>query len=218
LTTQDVQRVIGYLRVSTDEQADSGAGLEAQRRAIESECERRDWELLELTEDAGYSGKNLKRPAIVTTLERLDAGEADALVVGKLDRLSRSMIDFASLMDRAQRNGWAVVVLDLGVDTATPQGELVANTFAAFAQFERRLIGQRTREALAALPPERRAKVGRPRKLDAKVTARIKRLRTGGHSLATIAERLNADKVPTAHGGAKWHPSTVRAVLNRAGR
>jgi DNA invertase Pin-like site-specific DNA recombinase len=217
MTTGEVQRVIGYVRVSTDEQADSGAGLAAQRSAIEAECERRGWELVEVAEDAGYSGKDLKRPAIRVALDRLDAGEADGLVVAKLDRLSRSVLDFAAFMERAQRKGWAVVVLDLGVDTATPQGELVANTFAAFAQFERRLIGQRTREALAALPPERRAKVGRPRQLDAKVARRIRNLRSRGHSLAKIAERLNADDVPTAHGGAKWYPSTVRAVLERRG-
>lgn len=214
MTTGEVQRVIGYVRVSTDEQADSGAGLAAQRSAIEAECERRGWELVEVAEDAGYSGKDLKRPAIRATLDRLDQGEADGLVVAKLDRLSRSVLDFAAFMERAQRKGWAVVVLDLGVDTATPQGELVANTFAAFAQFERRLIGQRTREALAVKAAEG-VRIGRPRELDPKVARRIRNLRSRGHSLAKIAERLNAADVPTAHGGAKWYPSTVRAVLER---
>jgi DNA invertase Pin-like site-specific DNA recombinase len=216
MTTGEVQRVVGYVRVSTDEQADSGAGLTAQRSAIEAECERRGWELVEVAEDAGYSGKDLKRPAIRGALDRLDRGEADGLVVAKLDRLSRSVLDFAAFMERAQRKGWAVVVLDLGVDTATPQGELVANTFAAFAQFERRLIGQRTREALAVKAAEG-VRIGRPRQLDPKVARRIRNLRSRGHSLAKIAERLNGDDVPTAHGGAKWHPSTVRAVLERRG-
>ena len=158
----------------------------------------------------------MKRPGIRAALDRLDQGDADGLVVAKLDRLSRSVLDFAAFMERAQRKGWAVVVLDLGVDTATPQGELVANTFAAFAQFERRLIGQRTREALAVKAAEG-VRIGRPRQLDPKVARRIRNLRSRGHSLAKIAERLNADDVPTAHGGARWYSSTVRAVLERRG-
>ena len=70
-------------------------------------------------------------------------------MVAKLDRLSRSMLDFAALMNAAQKQGWALVALDLGVDTSTPYGEMMANVLATFAQFERRLISQRTKEALA---------------------------------------------------------------------
>ena len=87
-------RVLGYVRVSTDEQGKSGAGLEAQRAAILNECERRGWELVETIEDAGYSAKDLKRPGIGRALDALNRGDASALVVAKLDRLSRSMFDF----------------------------------------------------------------------------------------------------------------------------
>jgi DNA invertase Pin-like site-specific DNA recombinase len=79
----------------------------------------------------------------------LEAGQADALVVAKLDRLSRSVGDFAGLMDLARRQGWALIALDLGVDTTTPAGEMMANVMASFAQFERRVIAQRTKDALA---------------------------------------------------------------------
>src|SRR5262245_9905869 len=95
-------RVIGYVRVSTEEQALSGAGLEAQHRAIVTECKRRGWELVETIEDAGYSAKDLKRPGVQEALRALEAGEAKALVVAKLDRLSRSMLDFAALMATAE--------------------------------------------------------------------------------------------------------------------
>src|SRR5829696_4466263 len=98
-------RVIGYVRVSTDEQSSSGAGLEAQRRAILAECERRGWHLVEVTEDAGYSAKDLKRPGVQEALRVLKAGEASALVVAKLDRLSRSMLDFTRVMAQAQKQG-----------------------------------------------------------------------------------------------------------------
>jgi DNA invertase Pin-like site-specific DNA recombinase len=138
-----------YARVSTSEQADSRAGLEAQREAIEREARRRGWTLVETIEDAGYSAKDLPRPGIQRALQVLERGDAKALVVAKLDRLSRSMIDFTGLMNRASRENWALVALDMAVDTTTPAGEAMANVLATFAQFERRLVGQRTREALA---------------------------------------------------------------------
>ena len=102
-----------------------------------------------MIEDAGFSAKDMKRPGVQEALRVLEAGEATALVVAKLDRLSRSMIDFTALMATAQKQGWALVALDCAVDTSTPTGEAMANMLATFAQFERRLISQRTREALA---------------------------------------------------------------------
>src|SRR5205823_6536696 len=138
-----------------------GAGLEAQRRAIMAECERRGWQLVDVIEDAGYSAKDLKRPGVQIALETLRKRQASALVVAKLDRLSRSMLDFAGLMDAAQRQGWALVALDLGVDTSTPSGEMIANVLATFAQFERRLIAERTRAALA-VKRSQGVRLGRP--------------------------------------------------------
>jgi DNA invertase Pin-like site-specific DNA recombinase len=91
-------RVLGYVRVSTEEQGDSGAGLEAQRRAIVAECKRRGWQLVEVIEDAGFSAKDLKRPGIQAALHALEETDANALVAAKLDRLSRSMLDFTALM------------------------------------------------------------------------------------------------------------------------
>jgi DNA invertase Pin-like site-specific DNA recombinase len=74
-------RVIGYVRVSTDEQHESGAGLEAQRQAIRAEVQRRGWELVDVAEDCGYSAKNLRRPAIGEALASLKRGDAESLVV-----------------------------------------------------------------------------------------------------------------------------------------
>src|SRR5262249_26018227 len=142
-------RVLGYARVSTDEQAMSGAGLDAQRQAIIGECRRRGWQLVELIEDAGYSAKDLRRPGVQEAVRMLQAGRGQGLVVAKLDRLSRSMIDFTGVMAKAQKQGWALVALDCAVDTTTPAGEAMAHVLATFAQFERRLISQRTKEALA---------------------------------------------------------------------
>jgi DNA invertase Pin-like site-specific DNA recombinase len=204
--------VVGYVRVSTAEQADSGLGLGAQRAAIEAECRRRGWALGAVYEDAGASARGLAgRPALSEALAALERGDAMTLVVAKLDRLTRSVRDAADLLERAERGGWSLVALDLGVDTTTPSGEAMANVMAVFAQLERRLIGQRTRDALAI----RRAqgvRLGRPRQLPQAVVERIVSNRDGGSGWSAIARELDSDGVPTAQGGAHWYPATVRAV------
>ena len=205
-------RAIGYVRVSTTEQGLSGAGLEAQRAAIIAECKRRGWQLVEIAEDVG-SGKDLRRPGIRAALEALESGRASALVVAKLDRLSRSMLDFAKVMAAAQKQSWALVALDVAVDTSTAAGEAMANVMATFAQFERRLIGQRTREALAVKRAEG-VVLGRRPEIPSDVAARIRAEREGGATLRQIAEHLNVDGIPTARSGS-WRPSTIARVLAR---
>jgi len=202
---------IGYIRVSTSEQGESGLGLEDQRQRIITEAQRRGW-ALQLIEDSGYSAKDLDRPGITTALTLLRNGEAHTLVVSKLDRLSRSLMDFAGLMERAAREGWNLVALDLGIDLSTPSGALMANVLASFAEYERRLIGQRTRDALAVLRAQGR-RLGRLLALSPSVRAAVAGWRAAGCSLAGIAQHLNEEGVPTAHGGNCWHPSTVRGVL-----
>lgn len=205
-------RVIGYTRVSTDEQGRSGLGLAAQRQAIERHCAARDWDVTWMS-DEGVSAKSLARPALQEALSVVRRHEAEAVVVAKLDRLSRSVQDFAGLLDSARKQGWAIVAIDLGVDTTTSAGELVANVMAAVAQWERRAIGERTSAALRAAQA-RGVHVGRPASLDAVVEERLLSLREDGLSLARIAALLNAENVPGAHGG-RWHPSTVARVLRR---
>jgi len=133
------------------------------------------------------------------------------LIVSKLDRLSRSLLDFAGLMERSRREGWALIALDLGVDTSTPQGELMASVLATFAQFERRLIGQRTKAALDELKAQG-VKLGRPRTIPVDVIALAVRLRGEGETFQAIANRLNADGVPTGQGGG-WHAATIYRAL-----
>lgn len=206
--------VLGYARVSTTEQADSGAGLDAQRHTIEAECAYRGLTLERIYVDAGVSGRTLDRPALSEALSALDEGRAGALVVAKVDRLSRSLADFAGLMQRAERCGWRIVALDLGVDTTTPAGEMMAGVIAGIAQYERRLIGQRTRDALAA----RRAAgvtLGRPRLIDPQLADRIRTRRSAGATLAAVADELNREGVTTPTGRT-WSPALVRKVAIRA--
>lgn len=207
--------VVGYTRVSTEEQGTSGAGLAAQRATIEAEAQRRGWVLANVYEDASASGRSLaKRPGLAAAIGELEAGRAKALMVSKLDRLTRSVKDFAELLERFGRRGWALVVLDLGVDSTTPTGEAMANVMATFAQFERRLIGQRTKEALA----QKRAQgvqLGRRPTTPPDVDSLILRLRRKGLSLAAIAEELNRLAVPTPQGGEKWRASSLQSAIKR---
>ncbi|MFN8111467.1 MAG: recombinase family protein [Thermoleophilia bacterium] len=125
-------RVVSYSRVSTTEQGQSGLGLEAQRQTIANTAQARGWEIVAELADTS-SGKTLqRRPSLAEALRMVDSGEADALVAAKLDRISRSLLDFAGLVERARRHGWALVALDSPADMSTPQGELVAGVFASF--------------------------------------------------------------------------------------
>jgi len=203
--------MVGYIRVSTDEQADSGLGLASQRAAVAAEAERRGWALLAVHEDA-LSGKNLDRPGLAAALAAVESGAAAGIVVAKLDRLSRSLKDFAELMARAQARGWNLVALDLGVDLSTPAGEFMAGVMASAAQWERRIIGQRTKDALA-VKRSQGVRLGRPNALPREVVSRIIGAYRAGEGWSAIARSLDKDGVSTAHGGSRWYPSTVRSVV-----
>jgi DNA invertase Pin-like site-specific DNA recombinase len=203
--------VLGYTRVSSQEQGSSRAGLEVQRQAIEQRCKTAGWHLT-LIEEVASAATISRRPALQQALESLAAGEADALVVAKLDRLSRSLLDFAAIVEQSRKHGWKLIVLDLGVDTSSPSGEMLASVLATFAQFERRLISERTKTALA-VKRSQGVRLGRPTSIDAETRALILRLRSEGQTLWGICHELQRQGVPTAHGGKAWRPSSLKAVL-----
>ncbi len=209
---QTPRRVIAYTRVSTDEQGLSGAGLDAQRATIEAELAHRGWGPACLATDVA-SGKSMKgRSELSAALDALDRGEADTLMVAKLDRLARSTIDFARIAERAERKGWSLVALDVNVDTTTAAGALMLDVVAAFASYERRLISDRTKAGLAAKRAQG-VRLGRPTTLAADVRDRIVAERSEGRTLTAIADGLTADAIATAHGGVRWYASTVAKVL-----
>lgn len=211
-----MKRAIGYVRVSTNEQALSGLGVEAQRDTIQNEAARRGWEV-EIIEDRGASAKSMQRDGVREALGRLESGEDAVLIVAKLDRLTRSLADFSALMAQRSRKGWDLIACDLGIDTSTPTGELIANVVMSVAQWERRAIGERTKESLAAARA-RGTRLGAPPTIPAEVRADIVRMRANGMTLLRIAKRLNELNVPTAREGSRWHDSTVRGVLIAAER
>jgi DNA invertase Pin-like site-specific DNA recombinase len=220
---EEIHRVIGYIRVSTADQGDSGASPEAQKRAIEAKVAAKGWVLVgEIRKDV-RSGKSLNgRHELKQALAELKAHKADALVVSKLDRLSRSVVDFGSLLKAAQDQGWHVVMLDLELDTSTPMGEAMANMAMTFAQFERRMAGQRTKEALAVRksigvgkPGGLKAPIGRPGLASIQTVRFIRVRRRAGDSFQVIASKLTAKGVPTPMGGSVWSWGTVRKITRR---
>lgn len=207
--------MIGYLRVSTEEQASSGLGLDAQRDTIQRYADAHGWDVV-WYEDAGLSAKSLARPQLQAALERLDVSskrrDVDGIVVAKLDRLSRSVADFAGVLELARSRRWALVAIDLGVDTSTPTGELVANVMMSVAQWERRIIGERTSAAMQAAKRQGRH-MGRVSTLPQSTANRLMDLRAT-RTIAATAALLNDEGHSTATGAA-WSANTVAKAQRR---
>jgi len=207
---QSAPPVIVYRRVSTAEQGDSRLGLEAQQAAILAEVEQRGWNIAGEYQDVASGRRISGRLGLAQAIEHARK-TGGVLVASKLDRVSRDVIDFASLLRDAERQGWSVLVLDLQLDTTTPVGRFTAVMLANAAEFERRQIGERTRVALAA-KKARGERLGRPRQTPQELVDRVVRERDDGSTWRAIADRLNAEGVPTQRGGAAWRVSTVQRL------
>ena len=141
-------KVVGYIRVSTDKQADEGVSLDAQRAKLTAYAVAMDLELVGIVEDAGLSAKSLDRPGLRSALGMLESGKADALLVVKLDRLTRSVRDLGELVERYFATKYSLLSLSDSIDTRTAAGRLVLNVLTSVAQWEREATGERTRDAL----------------------------------------------------------------------
>ena len=203
-------KVIGYVRVSTSKQ---DIGPEVQIAALEAEALAKGWDLVIMREEAASAKSVAGRPVLVAALAELKAGRASVLAVSKLDRLSRNVADFAAMLDTAGRQGWALVCLDLGVDTTTITGAAMAQVTCTFAEMERKRIGERTREGMAKIKATTGKHMGRRSVLPPATVELVHALRAEGLSMGKVAHRLNEDGVPTATGKT-WHASTVRQVLS----
>lgn len=210
----DTVRVIGYARVSTAGQSEDGASLDAQEHAIRARAELGGWEVLEVVREVGSGATVAHRPLLADILARLDRGEAESIVVARLDRLTRSTVDGGQLMQRAQRHGWDLVALDMGMDTRSPTGEAMAGMMIVMGQWERRMISERTKAGLAQRIREG-VQVGppltdTPEARDAR--ERLARMRDEGMSWREIARALNEGGVPTISGAGEWdHVKAYRA-------
>lgn len=205
--------VVAYVRVSTEEQAASGAGLDAQRAAIEAEAQRRGWTITESYADEGLSGSldAADRPGLAAALEAVQTGRAAVLMVAKSDRLARNLRALLDVIDRAERADGSLAAADGSIDTSTAAGRFQTQIMGGVAELERALISDRTKAALAVKKAQG-VRLGRPSALPAEVVSRIVAERADGAAWQRIADGLNADGVPTAQGGSMWYPATVRKV------
>ncbi len=220
--------VMLYARTSTDEQIN---GMDAQVERLTRFADDHGWPFgsVARVETEHASGKSLaRRPILQNVLTRMDnAGVEGVLVVTKLDRLARSTLDFASIVRRAERKGWQLVVLDLGLDMTTPMGRFAANVAAAVAELERALIADRTRDGLAVVKARGTTKTGKPAvfghpsRVPTDVRARIVRDRDAGMSWRAIADALNRDSIaspgassPAGHNRTRtqWHANAARRI------
>lgn len=204
---------LGYLRVSTEEQADSGLGLDAQELKLREKADREGW-ALEILADRGKSGKYVNA-GLRDALDQLSAGLADGLIVAKVDRLARSVQHAATIINRAREESWNLVALDLGVDFSTPQGRAMANMLATFAEFERDMISVRTKEALAATKA-RGTRLGAPRLVSPALARRIVSSHDAGATFGAIARELTAQRILSPAGRPTWQESTVRRIYRAA--
>src|SRR5580693_3609437 len=141
-------QAIGYVRVSTDRQAEHGVSLEAQEAKIRAMATVQGADLGEVIVDGGESAKSLNRPGMTKLLAMVEAREVDAVIIAKLDRLTRSVKDLCELLDLFEKRKVALVSVAESLDTGSAAGRLVITIMGAVSQWEREAIGERTRDAL----------------------------------------------------------------------
>jgi site-specific DNA recombinase len=225
-------KVVGYVRVSTDEQRDSGHSLDAQKEKLKAYAALYDLELVELVEDGGESAKTLKRPGLQRVLAMLKHGSADGLLIAKLDRLTRSVSDWQTLIDGffGERAGKNLHSVADSIDTRTAAGRLVLNVLLSVAQWEREAIGERTRDALQH-KKRKNQRVGtipfgkaladdgvnlKDNDVESQAIRLIRDLRAEGYTLRAIAKELESRGVLNKAGKAKWIHSQIQNLLARS--
>jgi site-specific DNA recombinase len=206
-------QVIGYTRVSTSEQAADGVSLAAQQAKIDAYAVVKDWSLAELIQDAGQSAKSLARPGMQRLLSLVDAGHVDVVIIAKLDRLTRSVSDLDKLMKLFARKGVALVSLQESLDATTATGELMMNLLISVSQWERKVIGERTKDVMQHLKAQG-ARYCHAVFEDASVVVQMQQSRAAGLSYQAIADELNAAGIPSTLGG-RWLSNAVRRILLR---
>ncbi|MEO8261817.1 MAG: recombinase family protein [Pseudolysinimonas sp.] len=202
---------LGYCRVSTAGQVEHGASLDAQEATLRAEAERRGWDI-EIVREEGRSAKSMNRPELQEALRRLDKGDAQILLSVRLDRVSRSVADFAEMMKRSQRRGWGLTFTATAIDTTDASGKFAAHIMIAAAEFERDLISARTREGMAQRKSEGVVfgRVVAPEFLP--TYSKVLAMHADGMSYNTIAQHFREIQEPTARGG-QWAAATVRRIV-----
>lgn len=207
-----------YTRVSTAMQVNDGVSLDVQERQLITAAEFHGFESWEVIREEGKSGKSVKgRPVLQKALRDLESKVADALIVTRIDRLARSTSDFLDVVDRASKQGWRLILLDLNLDTSTYQGRFVVTVMASLAEMERGIIAARQKD----VHKDRRERglvwgkdLGPKEEVDKEVKALILELNRAGVGLREIGRRLDAMKVKPPRGDT-WSHVTIKRILGR---
>jgi site-specific DNA recombinase len=225
-----MEKAIGYVRVSSEEQSREGVSLDAQEARIRAYAVMRGLDLVALHREEGVSAKMplKKRPEGSRLVAEMARKQAKHVIAVKLDRLFRNTADALNQTESWDKAKLALHVIDMGgssIDTASAMGRMFFTMAAAFAEMERNLTSERTKAALSHKKSEgeaycRLTPLGYDRQGDALVTnvtemetvRTIRALRDAGQSLQGIANRLNDTGAATKRGG-KWHAVTVQSVL-----
>lgn len=223
-TEKNAGKVIGYCRVSTDEQVTTGVSLTAQRERVTAFAIATERRVDEIIIDEGFSAKTLRRPGIEKVLAQVKAGAVSALIVPKLDRLTRSVRDLANLLDLFSKYDADLISVSESLDTSSAAGRMVVHMLGILAQWEREVIGERTATALGH--KRRNCRVYGPtpygfRRLgdaiipDPALQPALTLIRTldrESRSLRKIAASLTSAGYPPPRGKL-WRASSVQAIL-----
>jgi|SRR5262245_52269134 len=221
-----MNRAIGYVRVSTEKQADGGVSLEAQEQKIRAMAVVKDVELVDVIVDAGESAKSLQRPGMARLLELVDRKAVDTVIIAKLDRLTRSVVDLGELLTRFKKRGVTLVSVADSLDTRTATGRMVMNVMMSIAQWEREAISERTQDALSA-KRSKNERIGNVAfgyrlsadgihverdELEQAILARIRTMKAAGRTLRQIADDLNIAGIRTRRQSAWRHQYVANAL------
>jgi DNA invertase Pin-like site-specific DNA recombinase len=222
-------KAVGYVRVSTDKQAETGVSLEAQAGKIRAMALVHSAELLDVIIDGGESAKSLQRPGMERLLALVDSRQVQAVIVAKLDRLTRSVRDLCELLESFEGRGVALISVAESLDTSSAAGRLVLNIMTAVSQWEREAIGERTRDALSHKRSngERVGNIAYGYRLSSDgthleadedeqaVVVRIATLRQAHNTLREIARDLNQHGCRTRRGS-EWRHEYVKRIVDTA--
>ena len=223
------KKTVAYVRVSTEEQASCGHSLDNQKARIEAYATALDLDSPTFMIDAGYSAKSLERPNLKKLIEGVTRGEIGTVIIYKLDRLTRSVVDLGSLMTLFNAKGVSLVSVSENLDTSSASGRMFINILGVLSQWERETISERTTTTLGHLREQGRQYGPTPygyyledndgtmylAKLpeQQRIITDMEKMRTMGMSYLAISKYLNDQEVPTPRGGKKWYASSVRSVL-----
>lgn len=222
-------RAVGYIRVSTDQQANEGVSLDAQRARIDAYCELQELQLVEMVVDAGESAKSLDRPGVQKVLAMVSARQVDAVVIYKLDRLFRNTQDALNTSQDFDHRGVALCSISEQLDTSTPMGKFFFTITAAYAEMERAMIAERTREGLRQTRLQGK-QIGNktpygydlidgklvPNAGEQDVIRMVNEHHAAGMGTRKIARLLEEQGITTKEGSTNWQAIQVQRLLHRA--